>query len=246
MLHDLCNTHPDIRLTFEFGNFIGLNRPYAKYRQHIQRRFWSNRPDQITPYANVTGSPLHSLFFGLGFLILLGCYHDSHSGNFRALEKTLATLWGRKKVVGDKYPRYVFVLDELSKLPGLSCAVIYRDCRDVVVSIKQRLDDRWRGAHWAERQFGSVDRIARRWIDAIEIMELHSASCHLIRYETLVADPASEMQRLGTWLEVDPDRFDVTQVHTRSVSRYRDQLSGEELETILSVAGPTLSRLGYL
>jgi hypothetical protein len=246
MLHDLCNTHPDIRLTFEFGNFIGLNKPYTEYRQRIQRRFWINRPDQITPYANVTGSPPLSLFFGLGYLFLLGRYHDPQSSNFRMVEKTLATLWRSKKIIGDKYPRYVFLLDELSDFPDLSRVVIYRDCRDIVVSVKRQLEGHWQGASWAERQFGTVDGIARRWVQAIESMEAHSASCHQIRYEDLVANPASEIRRLGTWLGVDPDKFDVTQVHSNSVHRYRDHLSDEELETILEVTGPTLSRLGYL
>ena len=40
LLRYLCNNHPDITLTHEFGNFHYLGRSYKEYRNQLLKRLW--------------------------------------------------------------------------------------------------------------------------------------------------------------------------------------------------------------
>jgi hypothetical protein len=72
--------------------------------------------------------------------------------------------------VDDKYPNYVFMSDKLTEVDGLSCWIIYRDCRDVTSSILKRVRNDWRNRSWANG-INTVEKVATQWVRAIELME---------------------------------------------------------------------------
>ena len=53
------------------------------------------------------------------------------------------------------------------------------------------------------------------------------------------------MTGIGEWLGVDPDGFPTSDIRATSVGNYRDGLTDEELDTVNTIAGGTLTKLGY-
>lgn len=69
-----------------------------------------------------------------------------------------------------------------------------------------------------------------------------------IRYENLVADPAGTAVILAAHLGSDPAPLAtaLAEVHSRSVGRWREVLSPEQMSDVEREAGPLLRELGYL
>ena len=70
-----------------------------------------------------------------------------------------------------------------------------------------------------------------------------------IRYEKFTADPSAEMKKICEFLGADVSAVDfesLTQgVSNRSVGKWKQQLSPEQVENIQEIAGPLLTKLGY-
>jgi hypothetical protein len=54
------------------------------------------------------------------------------------------------------------------------------------------------------------------------------------------------MEALGVWLGVDPAGFQTDVVHPTSVGRWKKQLTTQQIDQILSIAGGNMERLRYL
>ena len=148
------------------------------------------------------------------------------------------------RIVGDKYPGYVFDLETFVKDRHLSCLVIYRDGRDVVSSTQHAVRTRWKGLGFV-KNIDTVEKIAARWVYGIEKMRRYGDRVHCVRYEDLVRDKRAIMTGVGEWLGVDPTGFSTTDVSRRSVGKFRDGLTKGELDLVSQVAGATLVDLGY-
>ena len=187
---------------------------------------------------------LQNLFFVSRYLLSM---HPSRpeSVDVSTIEAAQRVVFPDVRLIGDKHPDYVYVLDELTQANGLYCIVIYRDVRDVASSALEKARTAWRGYDWAQEHFGTAEGVAERWVHSISLMRRHADKVHLIRYEDLVADPRAVLTKLGEYLDVDSDRFDYHIIRADSVARYRDYLSKEELEDVMRIAGPTMERLGY-
>ena len=161
------------------------------------------------------------------------------------IERALHELLPGAKIVGDKYPEYIWDLDGLAAAPGLSTLVIYRDCRDVTSStlIKARGD--WRRMPLFVRKIDTAEKVARRWVRAIELMETHRGRVFMMRYEELVTHVPESLTALSEWLGIDPAGFEAQRISSRSVGKHRLGLTPAEIETVMRIAGPTMSRLGY-
>jgi hypothetical protein len=157
----------------------------------------------------------------------------------------LAELWSEYRIVGDKFPPYVHRLHNLVRHDRMYRVMIYRDCRDVVQSTLLKTDTSWKGKRFAQN-LNTPEKVAKRWVKAIEKMEKFSADIHAIRYEELVTDPRPILGSLAAYLHVDPALFDHNIVRPTSIGKFERGLSGEQLEPIMDIAGPTLTRLGYL
>lgn len=245
LLQMLCNSHPEISTLFEFGNFQFIGVPYQQYRKKILGRLWEKRRSS---FLRIGGSGtfkgiVPTLFFGLHYLYKIKKYCNGYV-DLKSMNKALAELLPEASVLGDKFPGYVFNLDSLSKLEDLNRLLIYRDCRDVVRSTLEQVRTSWRGKKFS-RRLNTAEKVAWRWVEAVEAMERNIGVLHLIRYEDLILNARHELSRLGEWLEVDPLGFYYDMIENTSIGKYKEGLSDDDLATVIKIAGPTMERLGY-
>lgn len=255
LLQQLCNNHPQMRVTKEFGNylFVGesltgylkgtarrVRRINGKWRPHGARQEVATtlleklRLRAVNQIANGLAATAHVLRIarrGTG-PVTLSALVAAETGN------------GETRIVGDKFPQYMFKMHQLVELQELLRLVIYRDCRDVTSSFLKKLRADWKDQSWT-RPMDTADKIARKWVEGIEIMERHAESLFVVRYEALVSDTETELRRIAEWLNVEPSGFDQKMVFGSSVGNYRRGLTAQELDDVLRVSGPTLERLGY-
>ena len=130
------------------------------------------------------------------------------------------------KVAADKFPDYVFAIDELVRAPDIRCVAIYRDCRDVASSFLQKVRTTWKHQAWVEGLDDAAE-ISRRWVRSLEIMEAESERVLAIKYEDLVRQPAAELKRLALWLDVDPYTFRIGDVRDTSIGKFARGADGE-------------------
>lgn len=254
LLRNLCHLHPDVAVTNEFGAFKHLGASYAEYSGYVRDRWrakgLAGHKTLVTVGPHVRRAlPLHlarrhaftaRYLFGLwtarartpDVSLVDGLYRASFPG---------------ARVCGDKLPDYVFDLDEYVAMDGLSIVAIYRDCRDVASSALQKARVDWqkndRGSYDRMR---SPERIADRWVRSIELMEKHRRRIHIIQYEELVRKPREVLPALAAFLGVEADGFPMDRVRDKSIGRYRERLSEDELSVVEDLAGPTMRRLGYV
>jgi len=144
---------------------------------------------------------------------------------------------------------------------------IIRDGRDVVCSLLERGWLRERKGHddagqpygphprsWVEPErreeftrAGEATRAAwawRRYVNAARGVPEHTLE---IRYEEIAADPATVAERIASRLEADPTPLTEAfrEVHSRSIGRWRRDLTPEQVDDVEREAGPLLRELGY-
>jgi hypothetical protein len=241
LLQRICNGHPAITITSESRVFAFPPAEFWRHARNIvgntARRAWSGRRTRglkWLPRFWVVSRYLYAL--SRRRLVVV---------DTAAREAALHTIFPRARVVGDKYPGYVFALDRHVSDDRLWCLVIYRDGRDVTSSTLKAVRSSWKDQQFVDN-VDSVSKIAQRWAYGIEQMTRHEPLIHTVRYEDLVADPRRVMAAVGEWMDVDPTGFPLERVHEKSVGRYQEGLTADELATVCKVAGPTLARLGYL
>ncbi|OPZ88464.1 MAG: hypothetical protein BWY73_01658 [candidate division TA06 bacterium ADurb.Bin417] len=161
------------------------------------------------------------------------------------MEAALRALFPSARLVGDKYPNYIYHLDAIVESDGILPLVIYRDGRDVVSSTLDNVRTLWAGQRWV-KSVQTAEEVARQWVEAMAIMERQAARCHRIRYEDLVRKPRPVLAELGRWLDVDPSAFPRRRIHDTSIGKYRQNLSADDLAAVTRIAGPALERLGYV
>jgi hypothetical protein len=246
LLQTLCDSHPEMGVTNELGNLTVLNQSYLTYTRHLLDR-----------WRRVQGKWAFDVAYA----------HQSNRlalNNLRFVGRHLATIWQtyggavtavtveaayrrafpQASIVGDKWPHYLFNMDKFVAEPDVKRLAIYRDGRDVTSSFLKQARTTWQHMDWV----GNVDtaeKIARRWVLSIELMEQHADRLHIMRYEELMQQPVQELTRLADWLAIDPAGFDAGMIKPTSIGKYQNGLTAEELDTVRAVAGPTLARLHY-
>ncbi|MSP14616.1 MAG: sulfotransferase [Chloroflexi bacterium] len=245
LLRLLCNGHPEITITREFGNFMDLGTAFPQHARSALQHWWHSpfRPSWHNDQRRgVINMPLN-LWFVLRYLQQLSLYRNtliqaSH------IEIAMKKLLPGSRVVGDKYPDYAFLLDRLVPMEGIRCVVIYRDPRDVASSSVQKARTEWRNA-WPP-QMREAKHVAERWMQQVKLMDSHARKIHIIRFESLVTDPQPVLEGLGEWLGVDPKGFPHEMVSGAPIGNYRQGLTAQEVQDVISVAGPMMESLGYL
>jgi len=250
LLARLLNAHPEGRMTSELGNFLEVDAPRSRYvRRQIKR--WGGIVTRPTPIAISFNRrrPRREVMVENHRFVLRYLKQIMSAGGERVsvetIEQDLHQLLPGAKVVGDKYPEYIWGLEDLVNTKGLSVIVIYRDCRDVTSSTLQRARTDWRRMPMFVRKLNTAEKVARRWVQAIDLMEVHRDTVFALRYEQLVTDPRKSLDSLSEWLGIDPAGFEIQRISSRSIGKYRDGLTEAEIETVMKIAGPTMSRLGY-
>ena len=257
LLQHLSNSHPDMLITHEFGNFCHLDRPYKEYRRRILMRLWNtgilrNRTllwstinGESRKIVKIVKGHAKANAFVARYLLEMHKHRRKLIG-VAEIELILRSIFPKARIVGDKLPDYVFSLDKLVGLRGLSCLIIYRDCREVTGSTLEwfRTVER-NDKHWIDN-LSTAEKIAKRWVRAIELMERHAEKVHIIRYEDLIQKPEQELEALGRWLGVDPAGFQRKMIPDTSSGKHKKRLSEKELATVMEIAGPTMARLVYI
>jgi hypothetical protein len=243
LIATLCDRHPDMRMTFEFRCFVGINTSYRRHMQHL-RKNWYVRGMLYKASRRAWWLRVPSGLFLANYSLRLLRYAGQPIG-VAQIDHVLHELFPRARIVGDKVPRYVFNLGVLSREPGLKRLMIYRDGRDVVSSMLVKLRGSWSSLPMA-RKLDSVDKIAAQWVQSVQTMEEHRASVYAMRYEDLVQQPRQTLDAMSVWLGMDPAGFQEDIVRETSIGKYRTGLTAGELKAVETVAGPTLARLNYI
>jgi hypothetical protein len=243
MLFRLCRDHPQIGITGEFRCFRRLDTRIPVYLRGLHWK-WYNRPflGRMGRRAPLEDR-LRSGVFMLQYLLLLALRSGIRPVSAADVEWILRRLF-RRPVVGDKYPRYVFQLDRLCKIPDLRRIMIYRDGRDVVSSFLYKIRTTWKNLPVARTE-NTARIIAGRWEESMAAIERNREKLLVIRYEEMVSNPAPFLAAMSEYLGVDPEGFRPGKIHDQSIGKYRTGLTASELEDVIETAGGTLSRLGY-
>jgi hypothetical protein len=242
LLWELCNSHPDILVTLEFGCYIGTGKSYLKHSREMLRRCWVKRNDDFLFGTGLhSGRLLDNCRFVMQYLLEVG---KLHAGQIQGpdIQRAMRNSVPEARIVGDKFPYYVFILNRLVEIDDLARVIIYRDARDVASSSLLMVSSY--NQPWV-RFFNTAEKVAKQWVRAIECMEQHADKVHSIRYESLVSQPEVEVNKLSVYLGVDASGFSLDLIHNKSIGKYKHGLHQEELVTIKEICGPTMSQLGY-
>ena len=247
MLQVLINHHPQIGMTMELANFMKVGAPFNDYVRFMLWR-WSDlhrRKNPLVPprQKKEWQTQLANNRFVAAYLWHL-YRHRQPVVDARLINTVLHKLFPEAVLVGDKYPDYIYQMDLLAAQQELKNVVIYRDVRDVVSSTLKKVRTDWQGLEFAQKM-DSAEKVAGRWVEAVTIMEQQRDRIYCLRYEDLVASPASELAQLGEWLGVRPDGFPAKWVKSSSVGKHQSNLTALELQAVLDVAGPAMKALGY-
>lgn len=247
ILQTLCDFHPEMAVTNEFGCFSFLGQSYSEYVSSIFDRW---RRVQNKWAFDISYAGLHKLLninnfrFALRHLYHFRKYYQGEVTT-AALESTYRRMFAGARVVGDKWPHYLFQMGRHITEPELTRLVIYRDCRDVTSSFLVQARTNWKDTNWV----GNVDtagKIASKWVNGIEMMEKYADKLVILQYEAMMHEPERELRRVSEAIGVDPAGFPTDMINPGSIGKYKKGLTPEELETVMAVAGPTMARLGYL
>lgn len=246
LVRHLCNSHPDIAITIEYNYISGLGETYTEHiSQLFKRLVHETSKKRLIPIR--LSQHLKNFVFVMRYLFHMYRFSNGII-DVKAIESTLRAIYPKARIVGDKTPNYVFLLDEFATKSGLSCLIIYRDCRDVTSSMLERYRTKWR-KYRPKNDYEPAERIAKCWVRSIELMERHKDKIHVIRYEELVQRPRLEIEALSKWLGVDPAGFSediISSIRNTDIGTYKTGLNDEELKTVMEIAGPTMARLGYI
>jgi protein-tyrosine sulfotransferase len=182
-----------------------------------------------------------------------GAFIDAFASRYRGARERRR--WAEKTPLNVRHIDWI-----LERFPEARFIHVIRDGRDVVCSMRQHPDRRWVDGAWVKvHRPLSLDQYARRWVLDTEAGMAHRGDPRYleVRYEDLVQDPAGVLeellQRLGESFDPamlvepgpGPTHHAGTAISTRSMGRWRTDLTPEEQGAVQRIAGATLARLGY-
>lgn len=249
LLRNLLNRHPAIGLcdeSYYFYYVYARRRAFGDLVEAAARRRLVDRY-LATRRVRRLGIPLDDL------ASLLMREGTTYAGFFTALLRFYATCHGKRRY-GEKTPQHAFFIPTLREwYPRCRIIHLIRDPRDVVGSLLR--------VPWGRR---NVLVNARLWRDCVLAAERWRDGGNLlaVRYEQLVADPESELQRLCAFVGeaycprmLEPGdagspetwwfRRALEPVTTARRGTWRGQLSPRDVALIEWIAGPVMQQLGY-
>lgn len=247
IMYVLCNEHPDIAMTLEFANYEMVGETHRAYLRWAYEWWWEKRDIWFRrEYKEERYRFLRHLGFTSTYIARL--YRPwKHRVTVDMIDATLFSMFPDAKVVGDKYPDYIFHIDRLIHHEPLKFMVMYRDARDVASSTLRKARTDWVNIHPFVDTIDTAEKVAHRWNHAIELQEKHQDNPKLliVRYEDMILQPKETMQGVGEWLGVDPSLFPIDSIHDTSIGKFKDGLTTDELAIIEEITRPTMLRLGY-
>ncbi len=186
-----------------------------------------------------------------------GAFVDAFAARYRAARGRRR--WAEKTPLNVRHIPWI-----LARFPEARFIHVVRDGRDVVCSMREHPDRRWVDGQWVKvHRPLSVAQYAERWVADTQAGAAHRGDPRYleVRYEDLVQDPAAVIRGLlmdlgedfDAAILVDPDadpgsderHHAGSAISTRSMGRWRTDLTPDEQQTVVGIAGPTLTRLGY-
>ena len=243
LLRDVLNGHPQISVTNEFACFAHIGQSWTNCVSTVLER-WGNVGGKWAFDARCSSQK------DLGKCNLRFCMNYLTHLNKRGpvtvsdIERALQHLFPESRIVGDKWPHYEFMVDELVKVHGVHGLVIYRDCRDVTSSFLRMARTYWRGQAWVNK-LNTAATVAAHWVKSIECMELHRDHIDIVRYEEFINSPRTVLSQIADRLRVDAAGFPTAQISHRSIGKFKSGLTADELNDVIAIAGPTMTRLQY-
>lgn len=256
LLQELCHGHLQMYVTNELGNYALLRCSYPSYAlqtlyscHQIGGRWQIDRAARVSQWAeHLQRTPGRRAANHIANLSLVAAHLirlvRRGFGPVELRDLKNAHPDRRVRVIGDKLPRYIFAMDRLARESELLRVAIYRDARDVAGSFLRMVRSAWAGLRWTRKV--DMTWLAHRWVASIEMTEAHAGALLAVRYESLVEEPALQIDRLARYLGVAPEGFDVARVEAASVGRSRQELGASERTELMRIAGPTLERLEYI
>jgi hypothetical protein len=245
ILRILLNSHPEIAVTHEFANLKYLGRSRAWYSAYILRQMLAigRKGARFNLYRNEPTPLWRNLLFIADYGLRIQQTRSWRFG-FAGAEAALHGLFPRRRWVGDKFPDYIWSLKHFAGCGKVTCVVIYRDARDVVRSTLESARTAWKNRSFVGA-FDTPEKVAARWVKAVELMEENAGKIVPVRYERLMTEPEAVAADLGAALGVNPAHFPVHILHGSSIGKFRNGLDPQSLAAVESIAGPALARLGY-
>lgn len=253
LLRNLCNAHPELNITMEFGNFAGMWQTYPRHAIWLLRRCFRRCHESFlvdVEYDQTPMSQKQRLFFVLRYLSALrpSINQVIHANEIENALYSCAISSSSKSgtpILGDKSAFYIFHLDQLVQSDIIKYIAIYRDCRDVVSSTLNKVRTDWRGRPFTTR-FDNAAKVAERWVQSIESIEKHQDKIISLRYEDLIYNTAETLSTLARQIGIRVDGFQRNIIKTDRVGKHQLGLAHDELDTVISIAGPTMARMDYL
>jgi hypothetical protein len=150
--------------------------------------------------------------------------------------------------VGDKWPDYALLYPQLIHRPNTRCVFIYRDARDVVASIVERVQNGdWKSRKWATR-YNTVEKATEYWVtimQALTDVERLESNALLVRYEDLVERALDTIAAIASHLALPAEGFDASLPNGSSIGRYRERLRPGDLNVVERRAGAMMEAWGY-
>jgi sulfotransferase family protein len=266
LLQRMVNAHPQVAIT-----------PESHWIPRLYEKPWALNGNGVIEHKLVRELAAHPKFarLGIGREKLKKLEKLSRNGQpltYSSLVTAIMDLYGqaqRKPLVGDKTPDYVRRISTLHGLwPEARFLHVIRDGRDVYLSMKE-----WPKVHPKPGDFTTwksepVSTAAWWWGHNVRLgrdagRQLGSELYYELRYETLVASPRKECERLCAFLSLP---FDETMLRfhedraapdpgleqkraglpiTPGLRDWKSQMPAEELESFEAEAGDLLDELNY-
>ncbi len=250
MALQIANSHPRVELQSEFGCFMFVDHPYSHYSHSLLRQWWHKRNARFTNGVSwfhrlPSGNFLGNLSFTLRLLAAIRRHSGQGQVDSSIVYSGLRDLSSDAIVVGDKYPDYVYQIEELSSSPQVRIVCLVRDPRAGYYSYRRAFHN-WGGGRWS-KQLLDAGHYAWNWSQLMRRIESVSERTNVlvVRYEDLVADPGGYVARLADLTGVDAKGFDYSFVHTSSIRKFAGQIDPKAEKTILNVAGDRMRELRY-
>ena len=121
---------------------------------------------------------------------------------------------------------------------------LYREYKDVCPMFRYWVETERRGEFSEATEATRAAWAWRRYVAAARSVPDRTLE---VRYEEIAADPAAAAERIAARLETDPAPLAAAlgAVHSRSIGRWRRDLSKEQVEDVEHEAGSLLRELGY-
>lgn len=246
MLTRTLNAHPDIKMTFEFGNCHRFDLCLREHLKNLRTQWWKRRIVQNYRKNNNRWSQWKNRFASRSFVKRYRRGVSVASEDIVSAEVVRTVLSGifpNVSVVGDKHPKYCREIDRLAADKITRTLVIFRDVRDVAVSYAEMVA----AGKWQEVEIASSHvEMASDWVATIESMFRNADQVCMLRYEDIVHYPSRELVKLGEWLNVDPELFPTGGFKGTSVGRFKDALTPMEVGEIENVAKLSMQKAGYI